>query len=559
MTADNLNSYEGDKAYLEDMTPPIGQEPSETHLTPDQIAELRIAYSVDEDGREETPKAFLLNRSDAKYLLKASVANTNAWTRLLFDSARENKKAVGGVIDETAILQEVEKAWKEQEISVSKLQRIYKKTEGKDFWTYRTASLLLPKEDNEGNQDFETTFVIFKNGVVLNSFPTEGDKGQAFLNASNPIDRGKIGEVPEGIKYLPYNEQAALDDMRTIVEALANKEKGVNIKEALNLSIMPNSPVIDVFSEVGRQSIREKVQGELSLKGEQTSTVISSKGVSIISLSGNEDLLLSADTDRVLKVFIETAQQNGYKDQTCTIPIREVTQRIGLKDIKETGRKIAQALDELYACSLEWQGPDNYFFKSRIASSAGIIPRKGRGGSVATITFGKDFWEHLRSDRTGLYQIPKDATKIRDDNAYKMLLELFRLYRLNVGKKNEGIVSVKTLLGVCNIIPYEDLGKDKGKASQRIIRPFTNALETLVDLGYLKEWTFNYMARDSKDPTLTDEDQEKAYRNYKFFSGLAIHYAIDPNYEPDYSELVKSRNRNRRKALNNKTTKTVQQ
>lgn len=569
MTDEKKASPNGDTwVTIEDMNPPAGaRQEKETPLTPDQVAEIRVYNLPDEKGRGETPKAFLLTRKEAKLLYKASIINIDTWTRLLLNEAKPG--AIGNAVDQETILQETERAWSEQDVSVSALQKIYRRVDNNKYWNYRTAVLLIPLEDSDGQYDYESTTVIYINKTVHRSFPYEGDRGYQIVQASNPVEGARLAEVPEGIKYLPVSEYMALDDLRTIVEALTDKARGNEIKEALNLSIMPNSPVIDVFAEVGRQAINDRKAGGLSLAGKETSTIVSAKGVSIIRTSGDEDLFLSlsTDADRVLKVYIKEAIKDRDKGYSYYIPVNELAKRIGLKNAKELTKKIypnedgepisklEMIFNEIYGVSLEWKAP-GFFFKSRIAGTAGVIPRKGRGGSLAGLTFVDNYANHFRSDRTGLYQIPDNITEIRDDNAYKIAIELFKAYRLNVGKITEGITSVQTLLKVTNIIPYEDLGKDKGKASQRIIRPFTNALDYLVDIGYLKEWTFGYMARDNKGTALCNEDLDRAYRNYRFFSGLAIHYVIDPEYKPDYTNLLKGREKQRKKAQKAKAKTT---
>lgn len=561
----------GDWEYFEDMDPPAGaRQEKETPLTPDQIAETRVYNLPDEKGREKTPKAFLLTRSEAKLLYKASIINVDTWTRLLLNEARPG--AIGNAVDQETILQELEQAWKEQDVSISKLQKIYKKVDASKYWNYRTAYLLIPPEEDEGQDQYETTTVIFINKTVHRSFPYEGGRGYQIVQAGNPVEGAKLAEVPEGIKYLPVSEYMALDDLRTIVKALADKDKEGLIIEKPNLDTWPNSPVIDVFAEVGRQSINKATQGELAFTGEGTRKITSAKGVKIITTSVDDAIFLSlaGDADRVLKIFTKEATKDPDKNNLVyEIPTAEVARRIGLKSARELTRKIyldgatepttraEMITDEIGSVSLEWKHKNKvYFFKGRLTSATGVLPRKGRGGSVIRIELSPNYKAHILNDTTGLYQIPDNITEIRNDNAYRIAVELFKAYRMNVGKDTEGIISVKTLLKVTDWVTYEELGKDRRNAPQRIIAPFKNCLLYLEDIEYLQDWDFYYEGTNTR---ISEEDFDRASKDYNFFSGLQIHYVINPKYRPDYTNLIKGRAKQRKIAEKAKAKKAQEQ
>lgn len=549
-------------------------------LTPDQVVEARIRYLPEEAGRYTTPGAFLLTRTEAKHILKASLIAVDAWSGLLLNNPP--KGAVGKSIEPKEYLPRIEEAWKEENISVSTLKRINSKvTEGK-YWTFFGGITLAGGEKREDAPESERStaetkrhiFIQFENKEIFRTFSwIDGEgTGHEFIEALNPIDRAQIAEIPEGIKYLPYNELEALNNVRSFLHELgAFEDKGPEAPP--NLQWMPSSPVIDIFTGVGRQSISKAVEGSLSFNGQGTRRIVSAKGVTIITTTTDDALFLSlsGDADRVLKTFIKEAYiDQNTNNLTYDIPVADLAKRIGLKDARELTRKIYKdgatepttrldmILDEIYGVSLDWKSIDGkYSFKGRVVGERGILPRKGRGGSIVHFAFSRGFKDHIKDDTTGKYLTPDNLTEIRDDNAYKVAGEIFTEHHQHAGGKNEGIIGVKTLLKVTNIVTYEELGKDKGKASQRIIAPFKNVLEYLVDIGYLQDWDFYYPAGVNHGARVSDADLERVSRNYPFFSSLMIHYVIGQKYKPDYAELIKNR-KSRKKIADKAKAKKAQ-
>lgn len=538
MTDDKFKEYEGDQVYLEDMAPPPGQEPGEGHLTPEQIAETRITYLPDEAGRKATAGAFLLSRNDAKYLLKASIINVDTWTRLLLNDAKPG--AVGGVVEQETLLQEVDKAWRENGISATKLQRIYKKTEGKDHWHYRTAVLLIPVEDAEGRQDFKNTIVVYVNDTVFNSFPYE-EKGHEIIEAENPIDRARIAGVPEGIKYLPYSEQMALDDLRTIVDALADIERGrKRPQDTETLLAYPSSPLTNIYSLIGTKAI-EAVQREAGtdFNGNTLSMIIPVKGVTLTGIDGNEKLLLDPEADRILMYFLNKSNQEGYKSDTFVVPASEIQEAFGIKDPKDARAYIKNGLDIIVSHTVEATGK-NYHYKGHIVSSGLYVQQKGRRGSFIRFRWDPDFFEIIQGNKVSIAYIPRKLLQERHKNAYKIGRVLTAYYRTNAGRDQAYKIGVQSLLKATSIPTYENL-KDRGKASERIITPFINALNRLTEDGILARWDF--MHRET-DEILTDEEYRDAIGNYKIFSKLLVSFTLAD--EPDYSNIIENRKKSRK-------------
>ena len=101
---------------------------------------------------------------------------------------------------------------------------------------------------------------------------------------------------------------------------------------------------------------------------------------------------------------------------------------------------------------------------------------------------------------------------------------------MNIGKPNEDIIAVKTLLEAANFPKYEDI-KDKGQIAQRIIEPFNKNLNALSDI---LSWEFC----QAKGAALDDTDDQFIYKK---FSKLNVH-VFWKDY-PDQARLIERRNK----------------
>ena len=75
----------------------------------------------------------------------------------------------------------------------------------------------------------------------------------------------------------------------------------------------------------------------------------------------------------------------------------------------------------------------------------------------------------------------------KNPNTYLLYKKIVSHKRINVGKKNENIIKVKTLYDYCVTLPrYEDVMASDKHIDQRIIKPFER------DLDIIKEFSWHY-------------------------------------------------------------------
>lgn len=513
-------------------------------LTPDQVADIRVRYFPEEVGRDKTPGAFLLNKADAKYILKASLIAVDAWSGLLLNGTP--KEGVGNSIKPEAYLPRIEQAWKDENITLSRLKRIVLKIKDKRYWTYHTALRFIPLEENEDKQDTEQIIIVrLDTKEILRTFTyTEGEgRGYEFIEQTNPIDRAKIAEVPEGMKYLPFIEQEALDNLRSFMHEMGVFEE--TIKDQDGKWAVPNSPITNLFSNIGTPSIANMEEGPESFRTGKTSLITSGMGVIVRAIPGEEKLLQNPEADRVFKVFLHRANEQGYKNDTIIMPLKEVQEAIGLSDPKDAKKKIGDAIEIILRSPVTYRSEDADFIGAVLLDSGRVIGQRGRGGNAVEITFGKTLFKHLKSDRTAVGYIDTNLLKERNQDAYKMGVRIGAHLRNNLTQPNEHRIAVETLLKTSNIPTYESL-KDKGQAKQLIIDRFENALEKLTEDKVLEEWYYSYPASMRKGTVMTDEDIERASRDYHFFSRLVIEFKL--TNEELYDELREKKRKQKKQS-----------
>ena len=507
------------------------QKEQHQSLTPDQVAEVRVRYLPEEQGRDKTPGAFLFTKAEAKYILKASLIAVDAWSGLLLNNYIPPTGVAGSGITAEEYLPRIEQAWKNEGISISRLKRINQKAIGKEYWTYYTGYRFVGDpvtSDTWGEvlNDTEKIIIVrFETKEIHRTFTYDEGEGEGceFIEASNPVDRAKIAEVPEGKKYLPFTELEALDNIRSFLHELGAFE--APIKDQDGKWAVPNSAITNLFSNIGRANIANVEEGPESFRTGKTSLITSGMGVVVRTIPGEEKLLQNPEADRVFKVFLHRANGEGYKRDTIVMPLKEVQEAIGLSDPKDAKKKIGDAIDVILRSPVTYRGNDADFAGAVLLDSGGVIGQRGRGGNIVFMTFGKTLFNHLRSKRTAVGYIDTNLLKERNQDAYKMGVRIGAHLRNNLTEPNEHRIGVSTLLETSNIPPYESL-KDKGQAKQLIIDRFENAMERLIEDRVLEEWYYSYPASMRKGTILTDEDIEKASRDYHFFSRLVIEFRL---------------------------------
>jgi len=251
-------------------------------------------------------------------------------------------------------------------------------------------------------------------------------------------------------------------------------------------------------------------------------------------------------TYQLLDALTVALTETGAKSPVVALSLEEYMKKRGLKDKKEARKQVTDDLETLFDAKITFKekrkkGQEQDFHDIRIIDSKGI--RKG----IITVTFGTVFYNILLGYPIMPYPAQLWALNSkRNPNSFYLLRKIAEHKNMNVGKKNEDIIAVKTLLAVAPNLPsYEEVMKADRHLDQRIIQPFERDMDALEDT---LTWTYCH----SNNTPLTDE--ELSSMSYDTFISLFI--KIDWKQYPDQTARLKRKAERIEQAEQRKKRKT---
>ena len=219
-------------------------------------------------------------------------------------------------------------------------------------------------------------------------------------------------------------------------------------------------------------------------------------------------------TYQLLDALTVALTETGAKSSVVALSLEEYMKKRGLKDKKEARKQVADDLETLFNTTISFKekrkkGQEQDFHDIRIIDSKGI--RKG----IITVSFGTVFYNILLGYPIMPYPAQLwELNSKRNPNSFYLLRKIAEHKNMNVGKKNEDIIAVKTLLAVAPNLPsYEEVMNTDRAISRRIIEPFERDMDALEDT---LTWTYCH----SNNTPLTDE--ELSSMSYDTFISLLI-------------------------------------
>lgn len=223
-----------------------------------------------------------------------------------------------------------------------------------------------------------------------------------------------------------------------------------------------------------------------------------------------------------------TATQNGLQSTLVKLPLREYMNMRGLKDEKETRAQVKRDIDALERVSFEYKGTGKQrgvWLKIHI--SGGTVGQIKNGDII--FRFNQDFFDSFKvSEKTSyLYMyFPREALQgnIRQHpHKYWLARQISTHKRMNLGKPNEDIIGVKTLIDACPNMPtYEDVMALNRNFLQHIIEPFERDMDALNET---LSWHYN--------------NSEEGPQDYKTFMESTV--KIQWRYYPNTKQLEDTR------------------
>ena len=265
-----------------------------------------------------------------------------------------------------------------------------------------------------------------------------------------------------------------------------------------------------------------------------TGTATITKGSFSLTIPNYANLAgLKTSTHQLLDAITVALTETGAKSPSVVLPLEEYMNRRGLKDRKEAKKQVKADLELLRQASItgeEKRGRGSK--KETVAYSFVNIADSGelrRNGDIV-FTFGNTFYKMLLGYPVMPY--PRQLQTVNskhNPNSYFLLRKIAEHKNMNVGKKNEDIISVKTLLGAVSCIPsYDEVMSADKHIDKRIIKPFERDMDALED-------TLSWSYCHSNGAPLTDAEL-KGF-SYELFISLLV--KTEWKSYPDMTERLK--------------------
>ena len=223
---------------------------------------------------------------------------------------------------------------------------------------------------------------------------------------------------------------------------------------------------------------------------------------------------MKTSTYQLLDALTVKLTETGAKSPIVTLSLEEYMKKRKIKDKKEAREQAKADLEILFNAQISFKEKRKKG-KAQDFHDIRIIDGKGIKNGIMTVSFGTAFYNIL----LGYPVMPYPAQLFtlnskRNPNSFYLLKKITEHKNMNVGKKNEDIIAVKTLLSIAPDIPsYDEVMKADRHIDQRIIKPFERDMDALSDTI---KWTYCH----SNNTPLTDEELKSL--DYSVFITLLI-------------------------------------
>ena len=325
-----------------------------------------------------------------------------------------------------------------------------------------------------------------------------------------------------------------IDNNNNHIDTPLTQQETVNIANATAFPLIRQK--LDSFSTIRQGNSTNALTKLRAVEGKNvkidnvTGTGTVTKGNFTLSISNYAQLTgLKTSTHQLLDAITVAYTETGSKSPTVVIPLTEYMDRRGLKDRKEAKNQVKADLEILRQASItgeEKQGKHTNAYSFVNIADSGEIRKNGD----IVFTFGHTFHNMLLGYPVMPYPAQlQTINNRRNPNSYYLLRRITEHKNMNVGKANEDIISIKTLLAAAPYLPtYEDVMATDRAVNRKIIEPFER------DMDILQE-TLSWHYCHSNGAELTEEELE--HMNYDSFSKLLV--KTEWKSYPDQTERLK--------------------
>lgn len=272
------------------------------------------------------------------------------------------------------------------------------------------------------------------------------------------------------------------------------------------------------------------IEGKTATIDPVTGTATITKGSFTLTIPNYVNLSgLKTSTYQLLDAITVALTESGAKSPTVKISLSTYMRRRGLRNRKEAKNQVKDDMEVLRQSSItgeEKRGKNTQSYSFVNIADSGEVRRNGD----IIFTFGNTFYNMLLGYPIMPYPDQLQTLNNRKNpNSYYLLRKIAEHKNMNIGKKNEDLIAVKTLLSVSPFIPsYSDVMAGNRNVLNRIIEPFERDMDALED-------TLNWHYCHCNGDQITESELEKF--NYDLFITLLVK-TIWKNY-PEQAAKVK--------------------
>jgi len=180
------------------------------------------------------------------------------------------------------------------------------------------------------------------------------------------------------------------------------------------------------------------------------------------------------------------ATENGMADTLVTLPLKRYMHMRGLSDEKEIRKQVKADIDALERISFEYRGTGKNKGAWLRVHIAGGTSGQIKNGDII-FRFNQDFFDSFKVGDSGKYLymfFPQEALQgsIRANPwKYWLARKIAEHKRMNIGKPNEDVIGVQTLIDGCPDYPtYESVMAESRHVGMLIIDPFERNMDALA-------------------------------------------------------------------------------
>ena len=358
---------------------------------------------------------------------------------------------------------------------------------------------------------------------LIYELATNKEEAKDIINNNAKIRKYILSNIKPYLEILKKNDtEEYKHTLEFITVAIRNKEEIIkqekNKLDELSFCKIRQGTATNTLSSIisNKKKKTSEIFDDIAIvkKGEFSAEILNHSKITGIRTS----------THKLLDEFMNCFTEGNQKNLIVSLPLSTHMQIRGLKDERKARQQIKEDLATLsniqFSFTQKIEGKPQNFFNIKIIGSHGIE------NSIIKASFDSAFYNIIL--KYPFMSMPRSFFALSDKNnpnSYHLGRRITLHKNMNYGKKNEDIISVRTLLEACpNLADYEEIRKKKQQYTQKIIDPFERDMNALEE-----ELTWEYC--HSNGTPLTEEELENF--NYDIFINLLIkvHWKHYPDRE----------------------------